>query len=191
MRTKRKHPQYGLERVYVRAAGKEYMCILREVRMNVKNFIEKVFFHEYVPGQPNYLTVPLHFSRIEDNKYYHEGYEYDMPINFVSIVCYNYEYPTMFYIDVSYVNPDRPYTLGDLANTFPPGVLLCSNEDHTKEVFYVRQPESGLLSGGSSMSEIMENVNFGKVEKEKKGGAPAGGAATPAATPAAPAKKAK
>lgn len=39
MKTRMKSSQYGLEKVFVRAAGKEYMCVLREVRLNVKNFI--------------------------------------------------------------------------------------------------------------------------------------------------------
>ena len=58
MRTRQKSPQYGLEKVHVRAGGREFPCVLRDVRMNRKNFIEKVYLQEYVPGKANRLRVP-------------------------------------------------------------------------------------------------------------------------------------
>ena len=50
MKTKLQNDKYGLEKVFVRTEGKEYMCVLSEIRLNYKNFIEKVIFEEYVPG---------------------------------------------------------------------------------------------------------------------------------------------
>jgi len=41
----------------------------------------------------------------------------------------------MFYIDISNVNLDRPYKIGDLANTFPPGILLDPKTDVNKVIF--------------------------------------------------------
>ena len=56
-------------------------------------------------------------------------------LNFIDVICYNYEYPTTFYVDVSFVNYDRPYTIGDLANTFPPGIILHPKYDPAKVLF--------------------------------------------------------
>lgn len=117
----------------------------------LKHFIEKVFLHEYVPGQPNHLRIPIRIINIENNTFFHEGYYYDFPIQTVDIICYNYEYPTKFYIDVSYVNPDRPYTLGDLGNTFPPGVILHPKVDPSKIAFSVTEPEGGINYGDDSL----------------------------------------
>ena len=89
MRTRQKSPQYGLEKVHVRAGGREYPCVLREVRMNVKNFIEKVYFQEYVPGKANRIKVPLFFSNLEQNRFFQQSYDYGMEVNFVYILCYN------------------------------------------------------------------------------------------------------
>lgn len=71
-------------------------------------------------------------------------------MNYVDVICYNYEYPATFYIDVSYVNLDRPYTLGDLANTFPPGLILHPKYDMSKVLFnFVR--EEGQSMGDTNM----------------------------------------
>ena len=59
MKTKLRNDKYGLEKVFIRTGGKEYMCVLKQVRMNYKNFIEKVILVEYVPGEANVLTIPL------------------------------------------------------------------------------------------------------------------------------------
>jgi len=64
MKTRSESRQYPLERVYVRVAGKDHMCTLRGVKFNVKNFIEKVVFTEYVPGQANYVTVPINVTHL-------------------------------------------------------------------------------------------------------------------------------
>lgn len=72
------------------------------------------------------------------------GFSYDFPVDKVSILCYNEEYPTRFYVDVSYVNPDRPYTVGDLANTFPPGVILAPKADPNAVIFSVKEQEGSL-----------------------------------------------
>jgi hypothetical protein len=59
MKTRSQNLQYPLQRVYLRAEGVDHLCVLSNVQNNVKNFIEKVHFKEYVPGKPNYLTVPI------------------------------------------------------------------------------------------------------------------------------------
>ncbi len=59
MRARNQNLQYPLQRVYVRTEGVDHMCVLANVQNSVKNFIEKVYFKEYVPGKPNYLTVPI------------------------------------------------------------------------------------------------------------------------------------
>ena len=41
----------------------------------------------------------------------------------------------MFYIDVSNVSLQRPYKIGDLGNTFPPGIILNPNMDINKPIF--------------------------------------------------------
>ncbi len=42
-----------------------------------------------------------------------------------------------FYVDVSYVCPERAYRLGDLANTFPPGIVLDKGMDHNQKIVEV------------------------------------------------------
>ena len=101
-------------------------------------------FQEYVPGKPNPLTVPVTFTHLEQNNLYHKGHRMDFEIDEVRIICYNEEYPTYFYVDVSYVSHDRPYTIGDLANTFPPGVLLDPKEDPNKMFFTFGEKEAEL-----------------------------------------------
>ena len=49
----------------MRVEGKDHLCILRGIRSNIKGFIDKVLFEEYVPGQPNYLSVPVEFTHIQ------------------------------------------------------------------------------------------------------------------------------
>ena len=44
MKSKMKKPQYGLEKVVVRVEGRDYPCVLREVRLHTHKFIEKVMF---------------------------------------------------------------------------------------------------------------------------------------------------
>ena len=48
----------------------------------------------------------------------------------------------MFNVDVSFVNPDRPYRVGDLANTFPPGIILNPKVDPNKEIFAVEEDDT-------------------------------------------------
>lgn len=150
----------------MRVGGKEYTCLLKEVRMSVKNYIEKVFLFEYVPGEPNYLKIPVYFSHLEQNRFYNKDYDFDMPENFVYVVSYNHEYPTAFYVDVRYVNPDRPYTFGDLANTFPPGLILNVEHrgmDPKKEIFVIKKMDaSSMMGGDKDIKSIMKNIQFSK-----------------------------
>ena len=64
MKTRTKSPRYRLEKVYVRVEGKDYECILTSVKFNLKNFIEKVYFKQYVPGQPNELKIPIQLTHL-------------------------------------------------------------------------------------------------------------------------------
>lgn len=64
MKTRSNSPQYPLERVHVRVEGKDHLCVLNKVSFNIKNFIEKVYFQEYVPGKANYLTVPVNVTHL-------------------------------------------------------------------------------------------------------------------------------
>jgi len=160
--------------VYVRVAGKDYLCVLSSVKFNTKNFIEKVCFQEYVPGKANYLRIPVRVTHLEMNKFFHGGFGLKIDVEHVDIICYNQEYPTRFNVDVSYVNPDRPYRIGDLANTFPPGIILNPKVDPNKNIFDLETPETG---GGSNTAEqILANINYGK-SKEKDAKQAQGGAA--------------
>jgi hypothetical protein len=175
MKTRTLSDQYRLERVHVRAAGKDYLCVLAGVKFNLKNFIEKVVFHEYVPGKANYLRVPVLVTHLQMSKFFHGGYGFKIDVEFVDIISYNHEYPTRFNVDISYVNPDRPYRIGDLANTFPPGIILNPKVDPNKEIFVLETPETG--GGSNSAEQILENINYGKAKTDKQ----AAGGATPAA----------
>lgn len=64
MKTKLKSKQYGLERVAVRVAGQEYLCVLKHIQLHHHNFIQKVYFQQYVVGKPNHLTVPITFTHL-------------------------------------------------------------------------------------------------------------------------------
>lgn len=160
MKTRALSNHYPLEKVYVRVAGKDYHCVLSQVKFSLKNFIEKVYFHEYVPGKPNPLRVPVFVTHLEISKFYHAGFGLRIDVSHIEIISYNHEYPTRFNVDVSYVNPDRPYRIGDLANTFPPGIILGPKVDPNKEIFFLETPETG--GGVSSAEQILANINYGK-----------------------------
>ena len=65
-----------------------------------------------------------------------------------------------------YVNPDRPYTFGDLANTFPPGLILNVENrsmDPKKEIFVIKKLDTGTMLGGEKdIKSIMKNIQFSK-----------------------------
>ncbi len=86
-------------------------------------------------------------------------------------------------MNVSYVNLDRPYTIGDLANTFPPGVILDPREDPNKTYFGFVVPEEGLLNN-TNMQEVLDALSDETASKAKAT------SATPATTPAAGGKAA-
>ena len=152
--------------------------------MSPKHFIEKVFFHEYVPGQPNHIKIPINITHIETSKFFHRNFEFRKNMHFIDVICYNHDYPATFYVDVSYVNLDRPYTIGDLANTFPPGLILHPRYDPAKIIFEFYKDEDSQV-GDVSMDELMNNINYGKTDaKANKGAAATAAATTAAATPA-------
>lgn len=69
-------------------------------------------------------------------------------------------------MDVSQVNYDRPYRVGDLSNTFPPGIILSPNNDVNKLIFEVVIPE-GYADNNEEidMEKVMANVNYGLEKK--------------------------
>ena len=68
--------------------------------------------------------MPLEITHATENPYLLQRGDIDIKLDHNDIICYNHEYPTRFYIDVSYLNPDRPYRIGDLANVLPPGIMI-------------------------------------------------------------------
>lgn len=77
-----------------------------------------------MPGEPNYLKIPIELTHITSNPHVMKNEEFDQKIDDIEIICYNEEYPMRLYVDISYCSPDRPYRVGDLANTLPPGIIL-------------------------------------------------------------------
>lgn len=124
--------------------------------------------------------MPVSITHIENNFFYHQGYLYDFPTEKVKILCYNEEYPTRFYVDVSNVNVDRPYTIGDLANTFPPGVILAPDADPNGVIFSISIQEGRL--DDSQIDEIMSNIKTSTGSETKTTTSDAGTKDTPAAT---------
>lgn len=114
----------------------------------------------------------------------------------IAVVCYNEEFPSRFFIDVSFANPDRPYRVGDLANTLPPGLLIDPSVSMNDRIANIIEENKRQRSMRDEV--IKELVEKNKKSKEVKPGqaAPgtpgaagteagkdkaAGGAATPAA----------
>jgi hypothetical protein len=46
-----------------------------------------------------------------------------------------------FYADVSYACPERAYRVGDLANTFPPGIILDPSANPNVRIMQINPPE--------------------------------------------------
>ena len=106
------------------------------------------------------------------------------------MICYNREYPTKFTIDVSYVNLDRPFTMGDLANTFPPGIILKPGVKTDKVLFYVKEQEGVNLVETGQMEEVMAKLKAGREAKAAAGSAAGSGTGSPNKVPT-PDKKGK
>lgn len=73
VRGMRKNINNGLLTVYVRAGDKEYRCILSEIQMHNEGWIQQVILDEYVPNEPNKLTVPVEITHITENPYFQQG----------------------------------------------------------------------------------------------------------------------
>ena len=73
---------------------------------------------------------------------------------------------------MSVVNPDRPYRLGDLANTFPPGIVLAPKADPNAILFETILPEGTEVREGqeAEMDELMDSLSTGEEEKKKTEG---------------------
>lgn len=119
-----------------------------------------------------------------NNVFVMEKGEIDQKLEEIDIICYNEEYPTRFYIDISYAGPDRPYRVGDLANILVPGVLINPKVKLNSIIAKIIEEEK--KSKSMRQEAIQELIDKNK-KKDGKGGAPpaAGGAATPAAGQAA------
>lgn len=79
-----------------------------------------------------------------------------------------------FFVDSSFVCPERPYRIGDLANTFPPGVILAPSLNPNDRVFEILPIEKMQLH----LKQKLMKSYLASTKKEKiVGGGAAGGAA--------------
>lgn len=98
-------------------------------------------------------------------------------VRFVDVICYNEEYPTKFYIDISFCCPDRPYRAGDLANTLPPGVMLAPTVNLNDKLVVVIEPMKQTREmREQAMKDMVESTK--KSKEPKAGGGAAGTDAT-------------
>lgn len=172
----RKNRVNGLMTVYVRVEDKEYRCILSEINMHHEGWIQQVVLEEYAPNEANHLKIPIEITHITENPYFQQGSEFNLKKHDIDIICYNEEYPLKFYIDSSFVCPDRPYRIGDLANTFPPGVILSPTLSPNDRIFEVLPIEKMQLH----LKQKLMKSYLASTKKEKTvggGGQAAGGAA--------------
>lgn len=79
-------------------------------------------------------------------------------------------------MDSSFVCPERPYRIGDLANNFPPGVTLASHVYPNQRVFEILPVEKMQLH----LKQKLMKSYLASTRKEKVigGGAAQGGSAT-------------
>ena len=170
----RKNRNNGLMTVYVRSDGKEYRCILSEIIMHYENWIQQVVLEEYVPNESNELKIPIEITHITENPYFIQGSEFDWKKRSIDIICYNDEYPLKFNVDSTFACPDRPYRVGDLANTFPPGVILSPNVNPNDKILDILPIEKMQLH----LKQKLMKSYLASTKKEKiVGGQAAGGAA--------------
>lgn len=90
-----------------------------------------------MPGQPNKISVPVELTHFVNNPYAMKSAEVLDQKRFIDVICYNEEYPTKFFVDISYCSPDRPYRAGDLANTLPPGVMIAPHVNLNDKLFVI------------------------------------------------------
>ena len=78
-------------------------------------------------------------------------------------------------VDSSFVCPERPYRIGDLANTFPPGVILDPSLDPNDSIFTILPIEKMQLH----LKQKLMKSYLASTKKEKiaGGGTAAGGTA--------------
>ena len=69
-----------------------------------------------------------------------QGGEFNIKKYSVDIICYNHEYPMKFYVDSSFACPERAYRVGDLSNTFPPGIILAPQVLPNQRIIQIIQP---------------------------------------------------
>ena len=171
----RKNRSNGLLTVYVRVDGKEYRCILSGINMHHEGWIQQVSLDEYVPNEPNHLTIPIEVTHITENPYFQQGSEFEWKKKTIDIICYNDEYPLKFNVDSTFACPDRPYRIGDLANTFPPGVILSPSINSNDRILDILPIERMQLH----LKQKLMKSYLASTKKEKiiGGGTAAGGAA--------------
>lgn len=192
IRGMRKNRNNGLMTVYVRVDDKEYRCILSQIGMHHEGWIQQVVLDEYAPNEPNNLKIPIQITHITENPYFQQGSEFEFRKRDLDIICYNDEYPLKFYVDSSFVCPERPYRIGDLANTFPPGVILSSSLNPNDRIFEILPAEKMQLH----LKQKLMKSYLASTKKEKiigggtaAGGTAAGGTAAGGATGGQAAKK--
>lgn len=131
---------------------------------------------EYVPGQPNKLIVPIEITHVSENAYVMLQGEIDIKIQKISIICYNEEYPTRFYVDISYCCPDRPYPSGRSSQHSAPRHHHRPQYDMNEKIITVQDEiYKSKEQAEEDIREVMEK------NKAKAAKAAPGTAGTPAA----------
>lgn len=141
MRKLSKQKLYPLTPLHVRVEGKEYRCIFYNRDFHPDGFLIKCYLKEYVPGKPNRIKVPIEVTHLLDNPYFMRMGDFDPKLENIEVICYNEEYPTKFYVDVTYCSPDRPYRIGDLANVLPPGIIISPKHNMNDRIASIVEEE--------------------------------------------------
>lgn len=187
LRKMTKHRTYGINTVYVRVGGEEIMCVLERADIHSDGFIQKVYLKEYKPGHPNKLKIPIELTHVTENPYLRAACEFEWKVEHAEVICYNLEYPRRFFIDISYCSPERPYRVGDLANTFPPGVTMSSKVSLSDKIVEIKYQS---VMAKSTRDEIIKQIVESNKKKDKTAtGDPAAAAAGGAAASTTAAKK--
>jgi hypothetical protein len=107
--------------------------------MHSEDWVQKVVMTEYVPGQPNEMTIPIVITHITQNPYLQQGGEFTFKRDKIDVICYNPEHPLKFFVDCSFACPERSYRVGDLANTFPPGLILAPHATPNQKILEIKK----------------------------------------------------
>lgn len=110
--------------IYVKLPeGEEIRCLMRDIFLAPDQQVYfKVTFDRYIVGQPNRIRVRLEMKQMP-----HLAMKSDAPNlihESIDLISYNDANPTEIHIDFNRLMRKRRYTLGDLANTLPPGLEI-------------------------------------------------------------------